>query len=134
MTAPESLPHGHTIRLMPAEEWHKLGPLFAASFPNSPDLPPAPPLSHCIVIEHGDDIKFAMFFRQEFHMEPICGKEGYARFFPQMVALMEATLLAEVGPLYYYCTASDTPEQIAREEALGRTVLTDYRPVIRKIG
>lgn len=124
---------GHNIRMLPAEEWERLIPLLTDSFPGAP-LPPPPPLSHAIVIEKDGEIVFAMFFRQEFHMEPIAARKGYGHFFPDMVSLLELSVrdgvLAPGGELYYYCTAVNTPEQIAREERLGRTVLRDHVPVV----
>lgn len=123
----------HTVRLLPAEEWSKLDSIMADSFPDPLQIPP-PPLSHAIVIEKDGDVKFAMFFRQEFHMEPVCARKGYGHFFPHMVALLEQTIrekvLAPGGELYYYCTAPNTPEQIAREERLDRAVMKDHVPVI----
>lgn len=130
---PLTLDDHHRVRMLPAEEWHRLGPLFADSFPTT-TLPSPPPLSHAIVIERDDEIMSAMFFRQEFHMEPFCARKGYGHFFPTMVEALESvireTVLSPGGELYYFCTAPNREEQIAREEALGRVVAKEHLPVI----
>ena len=130
---PDEVGRGAPFRMLPAEEWERLEELFRSSFPEAP-FPPPPPLSHAIVAEADGEIVFAMFLRQEFHMEPICARLGYGGLFPMAVALLEQTIREEVlapgGELYYVCTAPRTDRAMAREKSLGRTVLEDHVPVV----
>lgn len=124
------------FRLLPAEEWHKLVPLFLRSFEGAKELPSPPPFSFALVAEDpsaGGEIVAALFFRQEFHMEPFCANPGQGKLYPEMVELMESVLLREVGPLYYVASIPNTEKRVARERQLGRVVLADYVPVAKRL-
>jgi hypothetical protein len=122
----------HRMRLLTADEWHEVHPLFAQSFPGAP-LPQSG-VGMALVLEELGEIKAVMFFKPEFHMEPFCAEKGYGSWFRPMVEALEEILREQVGQLYYYCTAPNNPEQIEREESLGRTVMKGHLPVVRMIG
>lgn len=122
------------MRLLPADEWAKVLPLLATSFPGTSEFPPPPPLSFALVAEDDrGEIKAALFFKQEFHMEPFCAEPGNGHLYPDMVRTLEAILLNEVGPLYYLCTMPDRPERISREVELGRTILVGHVVTARRL-
>jgi hypothetical protein len=126
--ATEQLP---TLKLLTPDQWEEVYPLFAKSFPGAP-LPQSQ-MGLALVLEEAGEPKAVMFFKPEFHMEPFCAENGYGTWFRTMVLEFERLLLERVGPLYYVCTAPNNPEQLAREESLGRVPMTSHIPVIRRL-
>lgn len=99
-----------TYRLLPAEEWERLGPIMERQNFPIPDSR----VAAAAVAERDGEIVGVWFLQMILHLEPLVIEDPYVNFRTLQETLETPMLLDKKGITYYCCTENEKTTQIAK--------------------